>query len=101
MENWKNQSQRNRNQYSDIPHPCLRTDAKDQDDRDLADLNARVTNADADHQDMMTDPSQNLHTKIDFSGDIVVMMNDLKDKHPSFLTPDKDTVRRGVLSQVL
>ena len=67
-------------------------------------IETRVTNADADHQDMVTDPSQNLHTKIDFSGDIVGVTNDLEGQMFPKVAPDKQTpdmVRRRVLSQAL
>ena len=102
----KSQSQRNRNRYqhSDTPHPCLRTDDKDQDGRDLKDLNARVTNTDADHQDTVTTPSPNPLTKIDFSGDILGVMDDFEGQMFLNVTIDKQTpdmVRTSVLSQAL
>ena len=49
-------------------------------------------------------PSQNPQTKIDFSGDIIVAMNDFEGQTSLNVTPDKQTpdmVRRGVLSQAL
>ena len=91
LEMQKNQSHRNRNgnQHSDTTHPCLRTDSKDQDERDVVDLNTRMTNADADHQDMVTDPSQNYQTKIDFSGNIVRAIDDFEGQTSLYVTIDK------------
>ena len=53
LETQNNQFQRLKsgNQYSDTP--------RNQDDRDLVDLNVRVTNNDVDHWVMVTDPPQN------------------------------------------
>ena len=100
----KNQSQRNRNQHSDTQHPCPRTDGKDQDDRDLVDLNVRVTNVDADYQDMVTAPSQNPQTKIDFLGDIVGETDDFEGQTSLNVIIDKQTpdmVRTSLISQAL
>ena len=59
---------KNRNQYSDTP--------KNQDDRDLADLNIRVVNNNVDHWDMVTNPPQTPQIKMDFSDDRVRVMDD-------------------------
>ena len=48
-----------------------------------------MTNADADHQVMVTDPSQNPPTEIDFSCDIVVAVNEFKGQTSLKVTPDK------------
>ena len=106
LEMQKNQSQRNknRNQHTYTPPSCPRTDGKDQDNSNLVDLNARMTNTDADHQDTVTDPSPNPITTIDFSGVIVGATNDFEGKTSLNVPPDKqtpDTVRRCVLSQAL
>ena len=106
LETEKNQSQRkkNRNQHSDTPHPCPRTDVKDQDDTDLADLNIRVTKADANLWDMVTDPSPNPQTQMDCSDDSVGLMSNSGRQMSHSVTLDKqgsDMVRRGMLSQAL
>ena len=81
-----------------------RADCRDQDNRDLVDLNARVTNVDVDYEHIVTDPSQNHQTKRDFSGDIVGVTNYFEGQTSLSVTPDKQTpdmIRRGVLSQAL
>ena len=63
-----------------------------------------MTNANANHQDMVTDPSQNPQTKMDFSDDCVTVMNDSDGQMPLSIALDEQTpdmVRRGMLSQAL
>ena len=97
--NWKLKKSisknKNINQYSDTP--------KVQDD-DVVDWIARVTNTDADHQDMVANPSQNFQNKMYFSDDSVRVTDDSGGQVSPKVTLDKQTpdkVKRGVLSQAL
>ena len=76
---------KNRNQCSDTP--------KDQKDRDLVDLNFRVTNANLDHQDTVTNTSQNPQIKTDFSDDSVRVMEDSGGQTSVKVTLDKLQMR--------
>ena len=87
---------KNRNQYSYYP--------KNQDERDLVDLNVRVTNNDADHWDMVTNPPPNPQIKMDFSDVRVRVMDDSGGQMSLKITFDKQTpeeVKRSMLSQAL
>ena len=87
---------KNTNQCSNIP--------KNQNDRDLVDLNVRVTNANADHWDTVTNPYQNPQIKMDFSDDSMRVTDDSGEQTSLKVTLDKQTpdkAKRGMLSKAL
>ena len=87
---------KNRNQHSDTP--------KDQNDRSLVDPNITVTNANVDHQDEVTNPSQNPKIKMDSSDDSVRVTDNSGGQISLKVALDKqipDEVQRGRLNQTL
>ena len=74
---------KNRNQCYNSP--------KNQNDRDLVDLNIRVTNANADYQDTVTNPSQTPQIQKDFSDDSLRVMDNSGGQPSIKVTLDKQT----------